>query len=83
MTIDLQIEASITLTSGIERLSLTNAAAYLLTTAADVWTVQEIDPEQAWFWSKTWQGREAEADSEIREGRYEEFDDLDAFLSSL
>jgi hypothetical protein len=43
----------------------------------------EIDPEQAWFWTEEWQAKEREADKDLREGRYEEFDNLDDFINSL
>jgi hypothetical protein len=28
-----------------------------------------IDPEQAWFWTREWQAREREADSDLAAGR--------------
>lgn len=43
----------------------------------------EIDPDQAWFWAREWQQLEREADADLAEGDFEEFDDLDTFLSSL
>lgn len=43
----------------------------------------EIDPEQAWFWTEEWQAKERQADEDIAEGRYEEFDNLDDFIASL
>jgi hypothetical protein len=43
----------------------------------------EIDPEQRWFWSAAWQTREKKADEDLREGRYEDFDNVDDFINSL
>ena len=34
-----------------------------------VLTPQEIDPDQAWFWTEEWQEGEREADEDIRQGR--------------
>jgi len=43
----------------------------------------EADPSQAWFWSPEWQAREQQADDDLRQGRYEDFDNMDDFLNSL
>lgn len=43
----------------------------------------EIDPDQAWFWTREWQQKEREVDNDLNNGHYEEFDDLDSFFSSL
>ena len=37
----------------------------------------EIDPEQLWFWTKEWQLKESQVEEDLRQGRYEDFDDLD------
>ncbi len=42
--------------------------------------VQLIDPEQAYYWTATWQERERQADADIRAGRVtllQSLDDLD------
>jgi hypothetical protein len=39
--------------------------------------------EQAWFWTKEWQAREAKADADIAEGRYETFNNMDDFIAAL
>lgn len=43
----------------------------------DTNTWVEIDPEQRWFWTIRWQEKEREADEDLRQGRYEDFEDLD------
>lgn len=42
-----------------------------------------IDSTQAWFWTPSWQGGEAEASSDIAAGRTEVFDSDEDFLASL
>lgn len=42
-----------------------------------------IDSTQAWFWTRSWQAGEAEASTDITEGRTEVFDSDDDFLASL
>ncbi len=43
----------------------------------------EIDPDQAWFWTKEWQEGECEVDEYLAQGDYEEFDDVDTFFDTL
>ena len=43
----------------------------------------EIDPNQAWFWTKEWQENERRADEDKRAGRFQEFDNMDDFIDSL
>jgi len=43
----------------------------------------EIDPEQAWFWTREWQTLEREAEADIDAGRYTVVDDIDAYFSNL
>ena len=42
-----------------------------------------VDPEQGWFWSERWQAMERQADEDIRQGRVERADDVEAFLEEL
>lgn len=42
-----------------------------------------IDASQAWFWTTEWQALEYEADEDLRQGRYEDFDSMDDFINSL
>lgn len=44
---------------------------------------EEIDPEQAWFWTREWQALEREAETDINAGRYTVVDDIDAYFSNL
>ncbi len=67
-------------------LTQTNAATVWINPAtdyADVPEYNEVDSEQAWFWSASWQAAEREADSDLANGRYEDFDAMDEFLESL
>lgn len=48
--------------------------------------VREIDPSQAWFWTREWQQKEREADADLVEGRYKRFysdDELLGYLDTL
>ncbi len=42
----------------------------------------EIDPAQLWYWSAEWQRREGEAEEDLSEGRFQDFDSLDDLLNS-
>lgn len=42
-----------------------------------------IDPEQAWFWTREWQGREREADRDLAAGRATRFESDEQFLAAL
>lgn len=42
-----------------------------------------IDSTQAWFWTPSWQAGEAEASSDISNGRTEVLDTDEGFLASL
>ncbi len=37
----------------------------------------EIDPDQGWFWTQTWQQGEKRADEDLRLGRYQDFEDIE------
>ena len=39
--------------------------------------------DQSWFWTPEWQARHQEAEEDYREGRFEEFDNMDHFLATL
>ena len=39
------------------------------------------DPDQAWYWTDTWQAKEREADEDLRAGRYADADDIDTLLA--
>ena len=43
----------------------------------------EIDPSQAWFWTKRWQRMERQADENYAAGYYKTFDDVESFLADL
>lgn len=38
---------------------------------------------QAWFWASEWQAGEAEADADLREGRYRTFENMEDFINFL
>jgi AbrB family looped-hinge helix DNA binding protein len=39
--------------------------------------VRIIDPEQAWFWTEKWQKMEQEAQEDLENGRYYDFDSVE------
>jgi hypothetical protein len=41
------------------------------------------DPEQAWFWSGSWQERESEADADIAAGRVRQFDSMEELFADI
>ena len=42
-----------------------------------------IDATQAWFWTKSWQAGEAEAEADLAAGRSQTYESSEAFLESL
>jgi len=45
--------------------------------------VDQHDPEQAWYWTQTWQVKEAEAEADYAAGRVASFDNGNDFLADL
>lgn len=45
--------------------------------------VREIDPDQAWFWTREWQQKEREADDDVVAGRFKRFQSSEEFLQYL
>lgn len=43
----------------------------------------EIDPEQAWFWTPEWQAKEAAADADIAAGRVLRFESTEEMFYAL
>jgi AbrB family looped-hinge helix DNA binding protein len=44
---------------------------------------QVIDKDQAYFWTAAWQEGEREAEQDLRQGRTEQFETLEALLADL
>ncbi len=42
-----------------------------------------VPASQAWFWTKAWQQREAEADADVAAGRVTAYDDIESMLADL
>lgn len=42
-----------------------------------------IDPDQAWFWTREWQEKEREADSDLVAGRATRYESDEEFLAAL
>ena len=42
----------------------------------------EIDPDQAWFWSKDWQDGERRVDEYLANHQFADFDDVDEFFDT-
>jgi AbrB family looped-hinge helix DNA binding protein len=55
-----------------------NGAAYLVPVA----TIR-VPRDQAWFWTKEWQEKEQEADADITEGKFRDFESLDELMKDL
>ena len=47
------------------------------------WWMRLLNPDQAWFWTPRWQAMEAEAEADIRAGRYQTFNNADDFIAWL
>jgi phosphoglycolate phosphatase-like HAD superfamily hydrolase len=45
------------------------------------WRREEMD--QSWFWTEEWQERYREAKADLAEGRFRDFDDVEALLADL
>ena len=43
----------------------------------------KVPREQAWFWSAEWQAKEMQAEQELADGRFGEFDNLQELLKDL
>lgn len=39
--------------------------------------------EERWFWAKSWQVAESQADEDLKKGRYKDFDTVDELLKDL
>ncbi len=46
-------------------------------------TIEGIDPDQAWFWTKRWQEGERDVDEDYKAGRFYEFKDADSAIAAL
>lgn len=42
-----------------------------------------IERSQRYFWTERWQKGEQEADEDLRDGRYKDFDDIESLLEEL
>lgn len=58
---------------------LPDGAAILLEELTD----GRIDPEQAWFWTREWQAKEREADSDLTARRATAYGSDDEFIGAL
>jgi hypothetical protein len=45
--------------------------------------MQEVNPDQAWFWTEQWQAGEREVDANIAAGRGTFYGDTDEFVAAL
>ena len=45
--------------------------------------MKRLNPDQAWFWTETWQAKEREADADIAAGRTSFHASTDEFLAAL
>ena len=42
-----------------------------------------VPKDQAWFYTKEWQGKETKADKELAEGQFKEFDNIDDLIKDI
>jgi AbrB family looped-hinge helix DNA binding protein len=42
-----------------------------------------IDRSQAYFWTERWQQGERQADQDLKDGRFQDFENMDDFIHSL
>lgn len=47
------------------------------------WKWEEIDPDQLWYWAPAWQLMEFEAENDLQNGDYDDFQTMDDFIESL
>lgn len=49
------------------------------------WRTGEAEeaPDQDWFWGAGWQAAYQEAKQDLKEGRYEDFDNIEALIADL
>jgi hypothetical protein len=45
--------------------------------------IRRLNPDQAWFWTESWQAKERAADRDIAEGRVTSYDSDEEFLAAL
>jgi AbrB family looped-hinge helix DNA binding protein len=43
----------------------------------------KVPRDQAWFWTDEWQAREMQAEKDLTDGRFEDFDNLQDLLRDL
>ena len=73
------IMAALNLKPGDEiDIKIENGNAYLLPVA----TIK-VPRDQAWFWTKEWQAKEREANADIADGKFRDFESLDALMKDL
>jgi len=46
-------------------------------------TTIKVPREQSWFWTKEWQEKERQADEDLANGKFRDFDNLDALMKDL
>lgn len=71
------------LVNELRRLSAAEKIRVIEMLAHDLSQAADRDPNQAWFWTPEWQAKESEADDDLREGRYDDYDTADDFINSL
>ncbi len=43
----------------------------------------KVPRDQAWFWTKEWQEKERQADKDLTDGKFRDFENLDALMKEL
>ena len=77
----------ITLPSGIRKKLHLKVGDLLETEVKDGLVIirpkKTVDAEQAWFWSKEWQGAEKEVEADLRAGKVKKFKNVEDLIKDL
>lgn len=78
ITLPRKIRDRLHINEGDDLMFYTNEAGQLVVQPAP-----NIDPEQAWFWTESWQKMEREADEDFAAGRYKEYDNVEDLIADM
>lgn len=67
----------------VQRIEEGGPVTLVVTREGGQFKLREVDPDQAWFWTRAWQQKEHEADDDLAAGRYKHFYSDEEFLGYL
>jgi hypothetical protein len=67
----------------VQRIKEGDPVTLVLTREHGQLKLREVDPDQAWFWTREWQQKEREADADLAASRYKRFHSDEEFLGYL